>query len=95
MLGTIVPFLSARSHVNKHTRQKKKKKKKSPNPLGPTSSFSLHLKQQLLETRRLSAHRLCIVQLRHQQLRVGHGPATDLGVRSNPDVGGPSAGTEL
>lgn len=96
MLGTVVPFLSAPSHVHKHTTQKKKKKERNPpNPLGPRSSFSLHLQQQLLETRRLSAHRLCILQLRHQQLRVGHGPATDLGVLSNPDVGGPSAGTEL
>ena len=92
MLGTVIPFLSAHTFTN-HTPPKKKKN--PPNPLGPRSSFSLHLQQQLLETRRLSAHRLCIVQLRHQQLRVGHGPATDLGVLSNLNVGGPSAGTEF
>ena len=94
------PFLARAYTFTNHTppkkKKEKKKKKKNPlNPQGPRSPFSLHLQQQLLETRRLSAHRLCIVQLRHQQLRVGHGPATDLGVLSNPDVGEPSPGTEL
>lgn len=38
---------------------------------------SPHLQQQLLETRRLSAHCLCLVELWHQQLRVRHGPGEE------------------